>query len=129
MLKVSSLRHANVNQIFNIKDKIIRKRAKHIISENQRVLNAVKDLEENNAINFGKLMYESHKSMAHDYEISSPELDSLVESAKIAGATGARLTGAGFGGCVVVLVPKSKIEIISKNILEKCPKSFFVSKL
>ena len=129
LLKVSSLRHANINQIINIKDKIIRKRAKHIISENQRVLNAVKELEENNAINFGKLMYESHKSMAHDYEISSSELDNLVESAKFAGATGARLTGAGFGGCVVVLVPKTKIEIISKSILEKCPKSFFVSKL
>ena len=108
---------------------IIRKRAKHIISENQRVLNAVKDLEENNAINFGKLMYESHNSMAYDYEISSIELDNLVESAKVAGATGARLTGAGFGGCVVVLVPKSKTEIISKSIIEKCPRSFLVTKL
>ena len=129
LLQVSSLRHTNINQIINIKDKIIRKRAKHIISENQRVLNAVKELEENNAINFGKLMYESHNSMAHDYEISSPELDGIVDAAKIAGATGARLTGAGFGGCVVILVPKSKIEIISKRILEKYPKSFFVTKI
>ena len=129
LLKVSSLRHANINQINKIKDKIIRKRAKHIISENQRVLNAVKDLEENNAINFGKLMYESHNSMAYDYEISSIELDNLVESAKVAGTTGARLTGAGFGGCVVVLVPKSKTEIISKSIIEKCPRSFLVTKL
>ena len=68
---------------------------------------------------FGRLMDESHKSCAQDYQISCPELDKLIEIAKGTGAIGARLTGAGFGGCTVNLVQKEKVNEFKKNIIRE----------
>ena len=103
ILEVPSLRHAAIDQLMKIEDPIIKKRAKHIISENNRVLEAVSCLEQDDPISFGELMNLSHHSMRDDYEISSDELNQVVESANKNGALGARLTGAGFGGCVCLL--------------------------
>jgi galactokinase len=88
-----------------IKDPVVRKRAKHVISENGRVLEAVKVLKENNIIRFGELMNESHDSLKDDYEVTGNELDTLVyEGRKLPGVVGTRMTGAGFGGCTVSIV-------------------------
>lgn len=92
-----------------IKDPVVRKRAKHVISENGRVLEAIKALKNNNIRRFGELMNQSHDSLRDDYEVTGLELDTLVyEGRKIPGVTGTRMTGAGFGGCTVSIVKKSE---------------------
>jgi galactokinase len=91
-----------------IKDPVVRKRAKHVISENGRVIEAVKVLKENNLIRFGELMNQSHDSLKDDYEVTGMELDTLVyEGRKLPGVVGTRMTGAGFGGCTISIVKKT----------------------
>ena len=88
-----------------IKDENILKRARHVVSENERVLNAIKALRSDNLKKFGQLMNESHDSLRDDYEVTGIELDTLVyEARKVEGVLGSRMTGAGFGGCTVSLV-------------------------
>lgn len=100
-----------------IKDEIIFRRVRHCISENARVLNAVKALKENNLIRLGQLLYESHKSLRDDYEVTGLELDTLVESTIAEqGCIGARMTGAGFGGCAIALVHKDNIKNFINNV-------------
>ena len=72
-------------------------------------------------------MFLSHQSMKDDYEISSDELNQVVESAKKNGALGARLTGAGFGGCVVILSHNDEIDSMKKSILNECPQAYWVT--
>jgi galactokinase len=94
-----------------IKDPVIRKRAKHVISENGRVSEAVKVLKKNNIIRFGELMNLSHDSLKDDYEVTGTELDALVyEGRKLPGVVGTRMTGAGFGGCTVSIVKKEMVK-------------------
>ena len=88
-----------------IKDPIIYKRVRHCVTEMGRVLKSVDALQKNDLELLGKLMYESHKSLKEDYEVTGLELDTLVDSAlKHPGCIGARMTGAGFGGCAIALV-------------------------
>ena len=88
-----------------IKDETVRKRARHVISENARVLAAVEALKNNRITEFGELMNASHDSLRTDYEVTGFELDTIVnEARKIKGVIGARMTGAGFGGCAIALV-------------------------
>ena len=93
-----------------IPDEVIRKRAKHVITENDRVLKAVPALKRGDLATFGQLMNASHDSLKTDYEVTGIELDTLVEeSRKIKGVIGSRMTGAGFGGCTVSLVEKDQV--------------------
>jgi galactokinase len=86
-------------------DRIALKRATHVVTENERVREAVRVLEQGDLEYFGKLMNQSHTSLRDDYEVSSKELDALVELAqRQPGCLGARMTAAGFGGCTVNLV-------------------------
>ncbi|MDE3979516.1 galactokinase [Glaesserella parasuis] len=100
------------------------KRAKHVISENHRVLEAVEALKANDMQKLGVLMGESHDSMRDDFEITIPEIDYLVELAQVAIGKngGARMTGGGFGGCIVCLVPNEKVEELRKLIAENYQK-------
>ena len=94
-----------------IHDPVIRKRAKHVISENGRVVEAVKVLKNNNIIRFGELMNQSHDSLKDDYEVTGLELDTLVyEGRKLPGVIGTRMTGAGFGGCTISIVKNDDSE-------------------
>ena len=100
-----------------IPDEVIRKRARHVISENQRVLNAVNCLLKGDLSQFGALMNTSHDSLRDNYEVTGFELDTLVEEArKIPGVLGARMTGAGFGGCTVNLVKEESIEQFIREV-------------
>ena len=100
-----------------IKDEIRQKRAKHAVYENHRTLKAVQALENNDLELFGKLMVESHNSLRDDYEVTGIELDTAVEEAlKQEGVIGARMTGAGFGGCAVSIVKTDKVENFIKNV-------------
>lgn len=100
-----------------IKSEIRQKRAKHAVYENQRTVKAVEALKENKIDLFGKLMIASHNSLRDDYEVTGKELDTLVEeSLKQDGVVGARMTGAGFGGCAVSIVKSDKVDDFIKNV-------------
>jgi galactokinase len=101
-LAVGSLRDATLDQV---RDEPI---ARHVVSENARVLAAVAALERGDFELLGALFVESHESLRDDYRVSTPELDELVAAFMKSGAYGARLTGAGFGGCVVAIADEPK---------------------
>ena len=102
-----------------IPDTIIRNRAKHVITENGRTLDAIQALEANDIDLLGRLMNESHDSLSGDYEVTGIELDTLVyEGRKLPGVTGTRMTGAGFGGCTVSIVESVHVENFIKRLGE-----------
>lgn len=105
-----------------IPEETIRKRARHVISENNRVLQAVRVLHEGDILSFGRLMNESHDSLRDDYDVTGKELDAIVyEARKISGTIGSRMTGAGFGGCSVSLVEDSKAD----SFIDSLQKAYF----
>jgi len=94
-----------------IPDELIRRRARHVVSENQRVLAAVNCLFKGDLLKFGTLMNASHDSLRDNYEVTGFELDTLVEESwKVPGVIGSRMTGAGFGGCTVSLVREESVD-------------------
>jgi galactokinase len=95
------------------------KRARHIIYEDARVKKSVELLKSGELLAFGELMKQAHESMRDDFEATGPELDALVEEAwKTPGVVGARMTGAGFGGCAVAIVDEDAIESFKKEVGE-----------
>lgn len=102
-----------------IENEVVRRRAQHVISENQRVKDAVLALQMNDWEIFGKLMYASHQSLQVDYEVSGIELDTIIDFCKsFAGCIGARMTGAGFGGCAVALVAENKLDDFKTKLIK-----------
>ena len=100
-------------------ERVLVNRARHIITENCRVLDAVKALRKRDIVEFGKLMIMSHDSLRDDFEVSCAELDTMVKIASsLKGVLGARMTGAGFGGCTVNLVENSSIKILETKIFD-----------
>ena len=94
-----------------ITDPVCRRRAKHAVAENQRTIEAVKALKDNDIRRFGELMNQSHISLRDDYEVSCEEIDILVDLAwKVPGVLGSRITGGGFGGCTVSIVKNEAVE-------------------
>jgi galactokinase len=103
-LGVRALRDARLDQLQALPENL-RKRARHVVSENERTVAAATELEAGNLAAVGELMNDSHRSMRDDYEIVPPQLDELAAAARaVDGCYGSRLTGAGFGGCTVSLV-------------------------
>jgi galactokinase len=101
---IGPLRSASLRDVDSIADDVILRRARHVVSENERVREACAALGSGDLTRFGALMVESHASLRDDYEVSTPEMDAAVEAAlEIPGVYGARLTGGGFGGCIVIL--------------------------
>ncbi|WP_423149369.1 galactokinase [Rubrolithibacter danxiaensis] len=102
-----------------IKDEVILKRAQHVVQENERVHHAAKALAENRLREFGILMYSSHNSLKDLYEVSGKELDTIIDFCETySQVTGARMTGAGFGGCAIALVKQDSFEDFSQKITE-----------
>jgi galactokinase len=100
-----------------INNDILEKRALHVISENFRVAEAAKSLKAGKLKEFGQLMYASHQSLKDLYEVSGVELDTIVEFCKnYENCIGARMTGAGFGGCAIALVKKEKMEDFTEKL-------------
>ena len=98
---------------------VVYRRCRHVISENQRVLDAAEALRASDLGGFGRLMYESHRSLQQDYEVSCTELDLLVDIASSCdGVYGSRMTGGGFGGCTITLVRSPAVEAFKQNITE-----------
>lgn len=115
--------HARENEL-KAESELTYKRAKHVVYEDQRVLDAVQALKANDMVKLGQLMGESHDSMRDDFEITIPEIDYLVELAQVAIGKngGARMTGGGFGGCIVCLVPNEKVEALRQLIADNYEK-------
>ncbi|MEI9809068.1 MAG: hypothetical protein WDO16_15070 [Bacteroidota bacterium] len=100
-----------------VNDAVLEKRALHVISENERVKEAKEVLSAGDLKRFGELMYASHDSLKELYEVSGKELDTIVEFCKTyTGCIGARMTGAGFGGCAIALVKKDKFDDFSQQL-------------
>jgi galactokinase len=96
---------------------VVYRRCRHVISENQRVLDAAEALRSSDLDRFGRLMYESHRSLQKDYEVSCKELDLLVEIASSCeGVYGSRMTGGGFGGCTITLVRSHSVDAFKDKI-------------
>lgn len=102
---VGPLRHAQLTDLSRIDDDIVRARARHVITENSRVLEFVEAISAGDFVHAGALMNDSHRSLAEDYDVSTPQVDDTVRALQeTPGVFGARLTGGGFGGCVVAMV-------------------------
>lgn len=118
-LGVKSLREATLETLDQSRGSLNdeeHRRARHVITENTRVLAAVNAMREDNFEALGELLSESHRSLADDFEVSTPELDVATEAAVDAGARGARMTGAGFGGCVIALVPVDRTRQVEEAV-------------
>ena len=101
-------------------DDVTRRRARHVVTENSRVLAAADALAAGDARRVGELMDESHRSLRDDFEVSRPELDAMVEIAQAQeGCFGARMTGAGFGGCAVALVEGVRAERFATEVARR----------
>lgn len=121
---VRALRDVTIEQ-FNEKvaelDEMVAKRARHVITENDRTVEAAQALRAHDMKRMGELMAESHASMRDDFEITVKEIDTLVEIVKevIGDQGGVRMTGGGFGGCIVALVPPALVDDVKAAVEAK----------
>jgi galactokinase len=115
-LGVRWLAQADLAAVEKLTDPVARRRARHVVTEVARINHAVTALEAGDWELFGRLMTESHTSLRDDYEVSVPELDIAVDAALDAGAIGARMTGGGFGGSVIALVPPGGVEAVRDSV-------------
>ncbi|MEP6463577.1 MAG: galactokinase [Frankiaceae bacterium] len=111
-LGVPALRDATLERVEAELDGLVARRARHIVTENTRVLAVVEQLRAGNPAGIGSLLDASHVSMRDDFEISAPELDVAVDAAQAAGALGARMTGGGFGGSAIALTPMPSVPAV-----------------
>lgn len=122
---IKLLRDATMEQLEKVSSELDPEtdmRARHVIQENQRTLDAKNALDAGDLVQFGKLMYKSHVSLRDLFEVSTKEIDGLVEIAMgIEGVYGSRITGGGFGGCSVSLVRKEAVDALISAIDEKYP--------
>jgi galactokinase len=119
IMGVPSLRDVSVGDLpraEELMDDVTFRRVRHVVTENQRVLDTVRTLREQGARAIGDLLVASHASMRDDFEISVPELDTAVEAALAAGALGARMTGGGFGGAAIALIDADAVETVSDAV-------------
>lgn len=119
---VSALRDVDMETFSNkgeMLDERMRKRARHVVTENERTLRAAEALQVGDSEHAGRLMNESHASLRDDFEVSSRELDLVVRHAQgMEGCYGARMTGAGFGGCAVALIETHCAPRFARNVAE-----------
>lgn len=97
-------------------DEVLVRRARHVLTEQARVLEVVRRLEAGRPGTIGELLSASHRSLRDDFEVSAPELDTVVAAANAAGALGARLTGAGFGGSAIALVAEHDVAAVEDRV-------------
>jgi galactokinase len=117
-LGVPALRDAVLADLDRLPDDVVRRRARHVVTENQRVLDTVALLRSGRVREIGPLMTASHASMRDDFEITVPEVDVAVGAALDTGAYGARMTGGGFGGCVLALVDAAAAPKVASAVVD-----------
>lgn len=128
-LGVSALRDISLEDLDSVlatlSDEVRRRRVRHVVTENARVMESVARLRAGDIGRIGPLLTASHASLRDDYEVTVPEVDIAVEAALAAGALGARITGGGFGGCVIVLTEVENIEKCTSSIRRACADNDF----
>ncbi len=115
-LGVGSLRASDLAAVESLEDVTLWRRARHVVTEIERVLDTVAALQAEDFGRVGELFLASHASLRDDYEVSCRELDLAVETACTSGALGARMTGGGFGGSAIALVPADRVEAVSTGV-------------
>jgi galactokinase len=124
--KVKALRDVTMDQVNAAKGKlseIVFNRCRHVVGEIARCTDAAKELVARHFDRVGELMVQSHNSLRDDYQVSTEELDYLVEqSMKVTGVYGARMTGGGFGGCIVALVKPDRVDALTTHLNTVYPK-------
>ena len=115
-LGVPALRDAVPADLDRLTDDLLVRRARHAITENQRVLDTIELLHSGRHREIGPLMTASHASLRDDFEVTVPELDVAVTAALAAGAYGARMTGGGFGGCVIALIDADHVDVVADAV-------------
>lgn len=118
LLEVASLREADLGGAARLDDEVLQRRVRHVVSENRRVLDATNAIARGDWQRLGALLSASHVSLRDDFEVSCPELDLAVSTALGAGALGARMTGGGFGGSAIALVPTSAVTALCTTVDE-----------
>ena len=116
---IQSLRDVTIENLSLVNElpSLVAKRARHVITENDRVVQGINTLAAGDVKQFGEFLNASHQSLRDDFEVSCPELDLLVTLAQgVPGVLGSRMTGAGFGGCTVSLVPQVSLPLFKKAI-------------
>jgi galactokinase len=119
IMGAESLRELSINDLEKAKslmDDVTFRRVRHVVTENQRVLQTVSALADARMDELGELLLASHASMRDDFEISIPELDLAVETAMATGAVGSRMTGGGFGGAAIAIINKAKLAELDENV-------------
>lgn len=128
-LEIGLLADLDVDQLPDVLDRldddVLRRRVRHVVTENERVRQAVEVLRSGRLDELGPLLTASHRSLRDDYEVSCPELDAAVDAALLAGAHGARMTGGGFGGCAIALVDKERQSDVTRRIERTIARSRF----
>ncbi len=127
-LGIASLRELTVDDLPRIEPQLSEvefRRVRHVVTENDRVLTTARLVQSEGPRAIGTLLDESHVSMRDDYEISTPELDCAVDVSRSAGAIGSRMTGGGFGGAAIALVPNSAAESVSDAVVDECARRGF----
>jgi galactokinase len=121
-LGVTRLREIDIDgldgALARLDDAVLRRRTRHVVTENARVLEAVERLRQDDPRGIGPVMVASHRSLRDDYEVSAPELDAAVDAALDAGALGARMTGGGFGGCAIALAGADRVDAVADAVRE-----------
>ena len=101
-----------------VKDPVDARRARHVLTENQRVFDFVAAVRGSDYAEAGRILNASHASMRDDFDITTANIDLIADTAVGAGALGARMTGGGFGGCVIALAPADRAEAVSAAVRE-----------
>src|SRR5262249_29986028 len=118
VLRIPSLRDIEdlSAALAKVPDRVMQRRVRHVVTENERVLSTVALLRSMKSAEIGPLLHASHVSLRDDYEVTVPELDVAVDAAVAAGALGARMTGGGFGGCVIALVRAGDVDQVGRAV-------------
>jgi len=126
--EIKALRDVSMEELEKYRSEfsdVVYRRCRHVITENERTLEAAEHFKKNELSAAGRLMFESHRSLRDDYEVSCPELDSLVEiAANTEGVYGARMTGGGFGGCTINLLVRETFDRFNQSVREVYSEEF-----
>ena len=112
VVSLREIQDRGVAVLDGVKDPVDARRARHVLTENQRVFDFVAALGDSDYASAGRIFTASHASMRDDFAITTPHIDLIADTAVNAGALGARMTGGGFGGCVIALVPADRVEAV-----------------